>query len=272
MSGSSDEGAGGRAAPGNAETAPDDGALSAAKAANRTVVRTRSVIRTGEVTLTSKHLDQVRDDVEALLVAIGGTVGSEQVSNDGSGRIERSTLVLRVPVDKFTVAKKALMRMGKLEGSDESAKDVTTEVIDVGERVETLQNSLDKLQRYQRNADDVTDLLDFEEKITVRQSELQSLQAQQSYLADQTSMSTITLHMSTPEKYVAPPDALRDAGFLSGLKAGWHALGDVAVVAVTVVGALLPFLVAGLLVGVPTWLGLRALLRRRQASRPAPAE
>jgi hypothetical protein len=43
------------------------------------------------------------------------------------------------------------------------------------------------------------------------------------------------------------------------------------VVAVTVVGALLPFLVAGLLVGVPTWLGLRALLRRRQAEPVAPA-
>ena len=49
------------------------------------------------------------------------------------------------------------------------------------------------------------DLLDFEDKITTRQAELQSLTAQQSYLADQTSMSTITLSLSVPEKYVAPP-------------------------------------------------------------------
>ncbi len=64
--------------------------------------------------------------------------------------------------------------------------------------MQTLQNSLDNLQRYQRDAKDVKDLLDFEEKITARQAELQSLEAQQAYLADQTSMSTITLHLSTP--------------------------------------------------------------------------
>ncbi len=74
-----------------------------------------------------------------------------------------------------------------------------------------------------------------------RQAELQSLKAQQAYLADQTSLATITVHLSTPEKYVPPPDALQDAGFLTGLKAGWDALSDVVVVALTVVGAVLPF-------------------------------
>ncbi len=61
----------------------------------------------------------------------------------------------------------------------------------------------------------MTELLRYEDQITERQSELQSLKAQQSYLADQTSMSTITVYLSTPEKYVPPPDALEDAGFLA---------------------------------------------------------
>ena len=146
---------------------------------------------------------------------------------------------------------------------------MTTQVIDIDERVQTLQTSLDNLQRYQRSAKDVKDLLDYEEKITARQSELQSLKAQQAYLSDQTSMSTITLNLSLPDKYVPPPDALEDAGFLSGLEAGWNALGDFVVVGLTVLGALLPFLVAGLVLGVPTWIGVRALLRRR---RVAPVE
>ena len=238
--------------------------------ANRAVVRSKAVIRTGQITVTAKDLSAVRREVDDLLVAVDGTVSSEQTSNDKGGRIERSTLVLRVPVEHFTAAKNALEKMGRLKASDVGSKDVTNEVIDVDERVQTLQNSLDTLQDYQRDAKDVGDLLDFEEKITTRQAELQSLQAQQAYLRDQTSMSTITLHLSTPEKYVAPPDALEDAGFLSGLRAGWHALGDVVVVALTVLGALLPFLVAGLLLGVPTWIGIRSLLRRRRAT-PAPA-
>ncbi|CAN5496878.1 DUF4349 domain-containing protein [soil metagenome] len=236
-----------------------------APGAARSVVTVRSVIMTGEVTLTSKDLEKVRGEVDDLMSALGGSVDNEQTSNDRSGRVEQSTLVLRVPVAKFDVAKKALMAMGKLKTSDARSKDVTTQVIDIDERVQTLQASLDNLQRYQRSAKDVKDLLDFEEKITARQSELQSLTAQQSYLSDQTSMSTLTLNLSLPEKYVPPPDALEDAGFLSGLRAGWNALGDFVVVGLTVLGALLPFLVAGLVIGVPVWIGLRGLLRRRRA-------
>jgi hypothetical protein len=239
--------------------------------AGRTVVTTKAVIRTGEVSLTSKDLSRVRAEIDTLLVTVGGTIGSEQSSNDEHGRVEQSTLVLRVPVDRFAATKSALMRMGKLQTSDENSKDVTTQVIDVDERVQTLQNSLDDLQRFQRSAKDVKDLLAYEEKITQRQSELQSLKAQQSYLADQTSMSTITVHLSTPVRYVPPPDPLEGAGFLAGLEAGWQALLDVLVVGVTVLGAVLPFLVAALLVGVPAWLGIRLLLRRRRVS-PPPSE
>jgi hypothetical protein len=239
--------------------------------ANRTLLRDRAVVMTGRVALSSTDLEKVRADVDDLMAALGGSVESEQTSNDRHGRTERSTLVLRVPVDRFTPAKKALARMGRLKTSDVSAKDVTTEVIDVDERVQTLQASLDDLQRFQRKATDVKDLLDFEDKIAARQAELQSLEAQQAYLADQTSMSTITLYLSLPDKYVPPPDALKDAGFLAGLRTGWNALLDVAVVGLTVLGALLPFGLTGLLLGVPAWVAVRTLLRRRRAPRPPAA-
>ena len=259
-------------AAGTLESKADPNSVDRAPAgANRTVVTARSVVMTGEVTLTSTDLEKVRGEVDDLMAALGGNVDNEQTSNDAKGRIERSTLVLRVPVDKFTVAKKALMAMGKLKTSDVSAKDVSTQVIDIDERVQTLQASLDTLQSFQRTAKDVKDLLDYEEKITARQSELQSLKAQQAYLDDQTSMATITLSLSVPDKYVPPPGALEDAGFLAGLKAGWNALGDLVVVGLTVLGALLPFLVAGLLLGVPGWFGVRALLRRRRTPLPPAA-
>ena len=261
------------AAPEPATGAPgsDSADEKAAPGANRTVVTAKAVIRTGEVSLTAKDLAKVRDDIDALMAAVGGSVGSEESSHDRHGRLEQSTVVLRVPVERFKAAKTALMKMGKLQTSDETSKDVTTQVIDVEERVQTLQNSLDDLQRFQRSAKDVKDLLDFEEKITQRQSELQSLKAQQAYLTDQTSMSTITVHLSTPEKYVPPPDALEGAGFLAGLKAGWNALVDVFVVSLTVFGAVLPFLGVALLVGVPAWLGIRTLVRRRKVTPPAEA-
>ncbi|HYO40401.1 MAG TPA: DUF4349 domain-containing protein [Nocardioidaceae bacterium] len=221
------------------------------------------------VSLTGTDLAATRAEIDDLLAAVGGTVDDERTTTGKDGRVDRSTLVLRVPVARFDAAKSALERLGTLRSSTESAEDVSTEVIDTAERVQTLQNSLDRLQRFQRAATDVDDLLRFEEQITRRQSELQSLTAQQAYLSDLTSMSTITVELSTPD--AAPPAALDDAGFLTGLRSGWNALVDLGVVLLTLLGAVLPFLVALPLVGVPLWLALRALLRRRELRDPTPA-
>ena len=251
--------------PAAAPQAADQGGA----AANRTVVTVRSVIKTGEIALTAKDLDAARAKVDGLLVSLGGSIDSERSAHDRHGDLKRSTLVLRVPVDKFETAMTELAGLGKVQHADSAAKDVSTQVIDVDERVQTLQNSLDRLQSYQRKAATLEDLIRFEQQITQRESELQSLKAQQDYLADQTSMSTISLYLSVPPQRVVPPGSLDDAGFLAGLKSGWHALAAAVVVALTVVGAVLPFLVVLVLVGVPVWLLVRRTLRTR-AARPAP--
>jgi hypothetical protein len=233
---------------------------------NRTVVTVRSVIRTGEIAVTNDDLDAARAELDEVLVALDGIIDSESTQHDRKGRIERSTLVVRVPVDRFKAAMTALKGLGTAEHSDSSSEDVTTEVIDVDERVETLENSLDRLQSYQREAAGIDDLIRYEQQITDREAELQSLKSQQAYLADQTSMSTITLHLSVPEKFVPPPGALDDAGFLAGLKSGWNALQDTVVVVLTVVGAVLPFALVLGLVGVPLFLLVRRSLRSRPAT------
>lgn len=241
-----------------------------APAANRTVVQVRAVIKTGEIALTAKDLDATRAKIDGLLVSVGGIVDSERSTHTRNGDLRRSTLVIRVPVDRFDAAMDGLAGFGKVRHSDSASKDVTTQVIDIDERVQTLQNSLDRLQAYQRDAKDIDDLIRFEQQITQRESELQSLKAQQDYLADQTSMSTISVYLSTPKAYVEPPGGLDDAGFLAGLKSGWNALTSAVVVALTVVGAVLPFAAVLLLVGLPVWLLVRRTVRARAAAQPAP--
>ena len=233
-------------------------------------MQVRAVIKTGEIALTAKDLDATRAKIDGLLVSVGGIIDSERSTHTRQGDLKRSTLVLRVPVDKFDAAMDGLAGFGKVRHSDSASKDVTTQVIDVDERVQTLQNSLDRLQAYQRDAKDIDDLIRFEQQITQRESELQSLKAQQDYLADQTSMSTISVYLSTPKAFVEPPGALDDAGFLAGLKSGWNALVSAVVVTLTVVGVVLPFAAVALLVGVPVWLLVRRTVRSRTASRPAP--
>ena len=70
-----------------------------------------------------------------------------------------------------------------------------------------------------------------------------------------------------PTKAVPKDD---DSGFLAGLTAGWNGLKATVVAVATVVGAVLPFAVLALLIGIPTWLLVRRM-RRTPAAAPAQA-
>jgi hypothetical protein len=246
------------------------GAVKAPGAAgvNRPVVEAKAKIRTGEIVLVGRHLDRVRREVDRELRLLGGSVDDEQTTHLRDGSIDRSILTLRVPVAVFDRAMADLGGLARQRSADTQTVDVTQQVIDVRERLQTLQNSLDRLQRFQKQSANVNDLIRFEEEITQREQDIQSLTAQRNYLADQTAMSTITLTLERPA--AVPPGALHDAGFLAGLRAGWHTLVAAGIVLLTATGAVLPFAVLLALVGVPVWLLLRRFLRARRTGGSAP--
>ena len=235
--------------------------------ANRPVVQTRAVIRKGEIWLVAKEMNRARGEIDDLLAAHGGYLSSEDTENDRAGRPERSTLVMRVPEPAFATVMAELAEIGRAEHAERSSDDVTTQVIDVDARVATQEASLARLQRFLRAATTVEDMIRLESEIATRQASLESLKAQQKYLSDQTSMSTITVRLRTPAA-PPPPRAEDETGFLAGLEDGWNALKTVLVGAATVTGALLPFVIALALLGVPTWLLLRTATRRRKQAAP----
>ncbi|HSE09318.1 MAG TPA: DUF4349 domain-containing protein [Nocardioidaceae bacterium] len=272
---------GGVAAPLDAarppEGAPDsergDASGTGTVGANRPTPQTRAVIRKGEVSLVTKEMNRARVEIDDLLGRHGGYLASEDTSNDRTGQPDRSVLVLRVPEPAFDETMTELTKIGRTKQADRRSEDVTTEVIDVNSRVTTQELSLSRLQRFLRQATDVDDMIRLESEIATRQAELESLKAQQKYLTDNTSMSTITVRLRTPQT-PPPPPREEESGFLAGLADGWGALMTVLVGAATVFGAVLPFLVVLGLLGVPTWLLLRAASRRRQQApiTPPPAD
>ena len=109
--------------------------------------------------------------------------------------------MLRVPVATFGDAMDALEQLGTVVHSSSSGKDVTTEVIDVQQRLRTLRISLHDLNSFQRQAATIDQLLRFENAITQRRGEYQSLKAQRDHLVNQTSMSTINLGHLRPARH-----------------------------------------------------------------------
>ncbi len=238
--------------------------------AGRTGVQTRAVISTGEVQLESGDLSEVRTEIDRLLGRYGGFIAKEQTHNEDDGTTSSSTLEIRVPSQHFEDVMSAFADFSTVVDASRKAEDVTTEVIDVDSRIKTQEVSLERLRGFLGRATDVNDVIRLESEIASREADLASLRSQQNYLADQTSLASITVHMALPPEQVVKndDDPLADAGFLTGLRNGWNALTDLAVVAATVVGALLPFAIVLALVLVPLMMWLRTSRRRRATVAP----
>jgi Domain of unknown function (DUF4349) len=232
-------------------------------------LQTRAVISTGTVTLRSNDVAQAKFDVQKVIDAHRGEISDEETGTDDEGRINRSRLVVRVPSQFFDEAMTELGQVADLRSAKRTSEDVTTEVIDIGVRVRAQEKSLERIELLLARAQNLRDIIAIESQLSRRQADLDSLKAQQAFLADQTALSTITVFLEKAEKAV--PDEKHEAGFLAGLERGWDALGRAATVLATGLGAVLPFLVVLLLLGVPAWLLVRSVLRRRQPE-AVPAE
>jgi hypothetical protein len=261
---------GGAAAP---ALSTNDGDQAAAGDVSNPGVEQQQVISTGNVQLRSDDVGQAIFDVRKVVDTYGGTVSEDDTETDKDGAALRSRMVLRIPTAGFDDAMTGLEGIGTLVSSKRQSADVTTQVLDTEVRVEAQQRSIDRIQVLFDHATSIKDIVSIETELSRRQADLASLQAQQRYLADQTSMSTITVAVERTAKAAPKPKAESDdAGFVSGLAGGWGALRTFLVAAATVAGALLPWLALVLVLAVPGWPLYRRLRRRTAPGAPvAPA-
>jgi hypothetical protein len=230
-------------------------------------VEQQEVISTGNVQLRSDDVGQAIFDVHKVVDVHRGTISEDDTATDKDGSPLRSRMVLRIPTDEFDAAMTELEKVATLVSSKRSSADVTTQVLDIGVRVEAQKRSIERIQVLFDNATSIKDVVSIESELSQRQADLASLEAQQRYLADQTAMSTITLSVErTPAKAKPKPHHEDAAGFISGLSDGWGALKTFLVGAATVAGTLLPWAVLLLVLAVPGWPLLRRLRRHEGAA------
>ncbi len=256
--------AAGSAAGGRAEETGDSTSVTGPAA--RVPVEAGLYIRTGRVALVTDDLESARASLERTVRRYGGQIASEQTDSSDEGELRSSRLTLRVPSARFSVVMSSFAELGAVLDSRTEQEEVTTEVIDVASRIRTQEVSLGRLRGFLDRATSVASVIRLESEVARREADLASLRAQQDYLADQTSYSTIELALRAEVDPEPAPEEAEDAGFLAGLSGGWNALLDVLVVAATVVGALLPFVVVVALVGLPLAVWLRATRRQRRTT------
>jgi Domain of unknown function (DUF4349) len=255
--------AGGADEAGPAPQAPAQGKDQPAQAPDLSVDQ-RSIIYTGSITIRVEDVNQAAAKATAIADGAGGFVGGDKRNiTDGSSD---ATLELRVPAEKFSSVVDQLARtLGKEEQRGISTEDVTEQTVDLDARITVQQARVDSGRKLLSQAKSLNDLVMLEKEVATREADLASLQAKKRRLADLTALSTITVVLLDPKAEAVHPDG-GPAGFLGGLKGGWNALLASLAVLLTILGALLPWLIA---IGVPAW-AILYLVRRYVRRRPRP--
>lgn len=229
-----------------------------------------ALIKTGNVALRSDDVATARFDVQKIVDTYAGEVAERTTEAGKDGAEARARLVIRVPAARFDDALADLEDIGELLSSNGSTEDVTTQVIDTDVRVQLQRRSIQRISVLLDRATSIRDIVSIERELSRREADLGSLEKRQSYLADQTSMATITVSIELPpvEKVNDTKEDKDDEGFVAGLKNGWDAFTTATVNLLTGLGAVLPFALLLLVLAFPA----RLVVRRVAARRPATAD
>ncbi|MFG1821244.1 DUF4349 domain-containing protein [Microbispora bryophytorum] len=249
------------------ERAPATGGAGDGQEKTRLDPADRAIIYQGELTVEAKDVTAAADRAKAIVTGAGGYVAEER-SESVSGGVQ-SMIAFRVPPARYADVLAQLGRdLGERTSVRQNAQDVTEEVADVASRVKSAEATLGQFRTLLSKANKIGEILEIEREISSREADLESLQARQKALEAQTGMATVTLTLvPAPQPSARPKDKEDATGFLTGLRAGWDTLTASTVMALTVLGALLPWIVvAGVL-----WLAVRIVMRRlrRRAAPPA---
>lgn len=216
------------------------------------------------VVLSSDDIERSVSSISARASALGGGVASSDIRYDsdetGDGY---ATLVVKVPPEGLDRLISGLGEAGTVRSINQSAQDVTEQLIDLDVRIANARQSVANVREFMDRTENLTDLVALEGELTRRQTELEQLEAQQRNLSDRVALSTVTIEVvrteSVPELADGRPDSIGDA-----FADGWDAFAGFAVGVAIVFAVLAPFIAAAVVVGGIVWL----VMRRR--NRPAP--
>jgi hypothetical protein len=235
---------------------------------------TEYLARSASMALKVKGIAAAAASVRSISAANEGIILSENIGDGGDGPVQPDNappttygeMTISVPSDRLDRSLDALARVGTVVRRQSSSDNVRDEYVDTQSRVQTMRASVDRVRALMTKATDIAQVVTLESELSRREADLEALEAQLASLKDRVARSPIQVSLTAAATVVKPkPD--QDTGFLAGLTSGWRAFTSSVAALLTVVGALLPFVVVALVIGLPVWWGVR----RRRARRTQPA-
>jgi Domain of unknown function (DUF4349) len=164
------------------------------------IVRTATVDLEVEKGQLNETINKASD---AVVKAKGIYVGSS--TSVPSGEPASGQVTFRVPVDAFESVLRELKGLGTYRGEQSSTEDVTNQYVDLNGQLAAWRAQERVYLRLLDRARSVTDVIAVQNQLQQVQSNIERLQGQLDQLEDQSSFSTIVLHISEPGAAAAQP-------------------------------------------------------------------
>lgn len=238
----------------------------------------RDIVKTATAVLAVPDLTASRNAIAAIVEHAGGVITSEIVTSGDSprpfpmpmmdgfsagtdltvpGTGEAIDLMVQVPAANYDTVVRQIRSLGQVVSLQQSATDVTMQVIDTDARIAAARASVARMQTLLDRATNLQDVVLIEQELTTRQANLDSLVAQQKALREQVAASTISVRL-------VPADSVAVS---TGTSAWWNRITATFVAiwsgVVVVLVAVSPVV---LLLGLLVWVIIAWRRRRRRPS------
>ena len=224
----------------------------------------RDVVKTASMTISVANTSEAADKAAVMVEEDDGRVDSRSEDAGSDRGFARTSVVLRVPVDKLDAVVRELKTLGTVQSASTTTEDVTAQRVDLDARIKALQTSVDRLLAIMRDARDPEALISAEDALSQRQADLDSLRAQREALGDRIQYSTVDVIFVAES--IGGPAPKEYQGFAGQVERGWDTMVFVVGNLVLLFGLLLPWLV---LLGVAVGLGY-VVIRLVGARQPKP--
>lgn len=224
----------------------------------------RFLVRTGEMTVTVARgkLPEAAARIVGLTTGYGGYVLTSQISTSDSSAAPYADITVRVPANVYNAAIRRFGELGRVQGVQTSATDVTSQYVDLRARLSQARQVDRRLLGFLARTTTVTEALAVQARIDATQLKVEQLAGQLKALRAQVTYGTLTVSLTERGAHHV---AGHRNGFAAALAASWrHIVGGFEAIVVGL-GAIIPFAVLIAALAVAAWYAARAAgrLRRR---------
>jgi hypothetical protein len=212
----------------------------------------RDVIIEMYVVLGSNDIERSVASISANASGLGGGIASSDIdyeSGDDGERTGHAVLVVKVPPEAVDRLLEGLEATGTVQSIDQSAQDVTEQLVDLDVRIANARQSVTNVRTFMEQTQNLSELVTLESELTRRQTELEQLEAQQRNLADRVALSTVTVEIVP----TGTSPAGEDEGIGDAFRRGWDAFATFFFVLAFVLAVLAPFAAVGAVVAAVLW-------------------